>query len=438
MSGRFLLCRSPQATGLLRFAKPPKVPSPNGRQASLELFGQLWAAASVFHVLGPSGRAFNVLRDPSPVASSHVALGIAALWLMLRPRGSIQLAGVAMAGLLSAYSEMPFLGSHWMLAALVNVGLIVSLAVARRGRKIDRLVLAESFLPLARWMFIAFYICAAFAKLNHAFFNPAVSCSTLFGDQILRTLLVPLQKPMSEQVWAHLVPVAVASVELSLPVFLASAQLNSVGVMIGLGFHSIIALNRVHIFFDFSAVVSALLILFLPDGFAVANGWRFRRATLASRIPAALAAVLLYGTVAGPLSPIGRFVGRGRLLAWDIFDTILLLAVGIHWLRTRSLSPSIDSGRWTVRPRWLVAFILCVVLNGVLPYFELRTAFAFNMYSNLTAIGGHSNHFIVTSSFPVGSRHAGLVRIRSSDDPGLSQYRTQGYDLPWSSFVNAG
>jgi hypothetical protein len=50
------------------------------------------------------------------------------------------------------------------------------------------------------------------------------------------------------------------------------------------------------------------------------------------------------------------------------------------------------------RPRWfslwLVAVTLLAAANGVAPYLELRTAAAFNMYSNLRVVDGSSNHFL--------------------------------------------
>jgi hypothetical protein len=83
---------------------------------------------------------------------------------------------------------------------------------------------------------------------------------------------------------------------------------------------------------------------------------------------------------------------------------------------------------------WLAIIPVLLVLNGLLPYFELRTAYVYTMYSNLRIIAGKSNHFIVRSSLPLSSRQADLVKVAASSDPDLSVYSSKNYLLPWDSF----
>jgi hypothetical protein len=75
-----------------------------------------------------------------------------------------------------------------------------------------------------------------------------------------------------------------------------------------------------------------------------------------------------------------------------------------------------------------------LVINGLLPYVELRTGYAYTMYSNLRMVDGRSNHLIVRASLPLAGRQADLVKVVSSNDPGLAQYSTYNYLLPWDSF----
>ena len=73
---------------------------------------------------------------------------------------------------------------------------------------------------------------------------------------------------------------------------------------------------------------------------------------------------------------------------------------------------------------------LLVLVTGLSPYLELRTAYAFNMYSNLQTADGESNHLLVTRTFPVTDYQSDLVRISASDDRGLQQY-IGTYDIPF-------
>lgn len=83
---------------------------------------------------------------------------------------------------------------------------------------------------------------------------------------------------------------------------------------------------------------------------------------------------------------------------------------------------------------WLLVVPALVVLNGLLPYFELRTGYVYTMYSNLRMVDGKSNHLIVRSSFPLVNRQANLVKVVASSDQGLGLYATSNYLLPWDSF----
>jgi hypothetical protein len=77
-----------------------------------------------------------------------------------------------------------------------------------------------------------------------------------------------------------LVPASVVAIEGSIPVLLLRRRWRHIGVALGLVFHSAIALDMTHLFSDFSSVLAALFVLFLPASFAgevVAMARRHRR-----------------------------------------------------------------------------------------------------------------------------------------------------------------
>ena len=54
------------------------------------------------------------------------------------------------------------------------------------------------------------------------------------------------------------------------------------------------------------------------------------------------------------------------------------------------------------------------------------------MYANLRTVDGDSNHFVVRSTLPLTDEQADLVRIISTDDPGLALYADDDYALTWT------
>ncbi len=402
---------------------------------TLTLFASLWAIVALFHVLGPSGAAIGVFVHPTTLGFTHVLLAMCAIWLLAKPARHLPLMLIAIIGLITAWQEMPILGNHWLLAAFVDLALLLAALGGMREWSVDRDRLAEAFLPAARWCLVLFYSFAAFSKLNSAFFDTAVSCSTYYFDETARSLGFNTPLAVGAGGLARLLPFVTTGTELSIPILLLNRRTRVFGVVLGLGFHSLIALDRLHLFVDFSSVLAAMFVLFLPAGFATSS--------LGFLEGKGRQLLVLWATVGG-LVLIAQWIGRGevayflfsegRLFIWYVFDATVLLGVVIWLARRRGQTLERP---FTLRgngPIWLAVIPALVVCNGLLPYFELRTAYAFNMYSNLKMVDGKSNHFIVRSSLPLWGRQADLVKVVASNDPGLSLYASYNYLLAWDSF----
>jgi hypothetical protein len=412
----------------------PRVPASRASAGTtLTLFASLWAVAALFHVLGPSGAAVEVFGNPTVLGLTHVLLAICAIWLLVRPARNLPLMMVAVIGLITAWQEAPMLGNHWLVVAFVDLALLLSaLGTAREGR-IDRERLAEAFLPPARWCLVLFYSFAAFSKLNSAFFDTAVSCSTYYFDETARSLGFNTPLAVGSGGLAHFLPSVTAVTELSIPILLFGRWTRTFGVVLGLGFHSLIAFDRLHLFIDFSSVMAAMFILFLPARFAMSALSFFKGKGVLLQISWVIFASLILGAQwIGNDFTYSVFI-EGRLFIWYVFDATMLLGMVVWLARNRGQVlelPFVIQGKG---PLWLAVVPALLVLNGLLPYFELRTAYAFTMYSNLRMVDGRSNHFIVRSSLPLSGRQADLVKIVASSDPGLGLYATYNYLLPWDS-----
>jgi hypothetical protein len=397
---------------------------------ALPLFSVLWALAAVWHLLGNPTLAWGPIQ---------AALAVSAGLVLLRPGTVGPLAILAVAGIATMWSEAPLLGNHWLLAALVDAALLLAVVVGvARRRPGDATDLADRFLPVARLCVLGFYVFAAFAKLNSAFFDRSVSCATFYFRESTDSIgLSALQLDGAASLeWA--VIVGTAAVELAIPWLLVVRRTRHVGVLVALAFHALLAVDQTHQFFDFSSVLTALFVLFLPSasGVWVAERVGSLRARLVladerapHRVHLGLVALPVLAGLAVALDAVS--VETARLIGWYPWQlcAIAVLVASVRFLRQRSPAASTRALRVGH-----VAFLLVpilVVANGLTPYLELKTGFGWNMYANLRTVDGESNHYLVRSTLPLTDVQGALVHVLESDDPGLAAYADNGYALPW-------
>ena len=92
----------------------------------LALFAVLWAAAALFHVwVNPWAE--GVWSRPTVLGAASVLLSLAALVVLWRPRSLPGVGALAVLGVATCWLEAPVLGNHWLLAALVSLGLLLAL-----------------------------------------------------------------------------------------------------------------------------------------------------------------------------------------------------------------------------------------------------------------------------------------------------------------------
>lgn len=394
----------------------------------LALFSAMWAAAALWHVLGnPSGS-----RD-----WAHALLVLASGWVLWRPGEVRALVALATTGLLTVWVEAPVLGNHWLLVGLVDVAILLSVAVgALRRQPWHRGDLATRLFPTARLCLLGFYAFAAFAKLNAAFFDRRVSCAVFYFEESTASLgLSGLQ--LDGAAWLqHAVIVGTAAVELSIPVLLVARRTRHLGVLVGLVFHGVLALDRTHHFADFSSVLAALFVLFLPGtaGTWVAERVGSMRARLAlrdERLPSAAHLVAaLVPTALVLLVVTGLLDGAdGRTVGWWTWQVMAVGTVALTGLYLRQGPPAPAPGALRAHHALYLLVPILVVFNGLTPYLEVKTGYGWNMYANLRTVDGDSNHFVVRRTFPVTDQQADLVEVLRSDDPSLLRYGYRGYAL---------
>ena len=390
---------------------------------AVALFAVMWALAALWHLLG------NTLVGSG---WSHVAVVVAVGAVLWRP-GAIGSAGRPVGGQ-PRHGLGGGAGPRQPLAARGDGGPRHPPRGGGRRAQATRertdATFADRVFPAARLCLLGFYAFASFAKLNSAFFDRSTSCAVFYFNESTDSLgLAGLQ--LDGAAWLQWsVIVGTAAVELSIPVLLVVRRTRHLGVVVGLLFHGVLAIDRTHQFFDFSSVLAALFILFLPPS---AGEWvaervgsvRARLALRDERLPRSVHLALVAVPDDRGSAGRARRDRRGRRAG----PRLVAVAPLPHRLprRDASLSCGSDDRSQSAARSVLhhVVFLLVpllVVANGLTPYLELKTAYGWNMYANLRTVDGDSNHFVVRSTLPLTDEQADLVRIISTDDPGLALY----------------
>ena len=368
------------------------------------LFARLFGIAITAHVVGN----WSQPDIPAAVGWVNLAVGVVGLALLMRPTRSLLLVASALV-VASVLLEMPITGNHWLVAGLVGAAILVNGGNEQR------------FLPAARLVLLAFYSFAAFAKLNSGFFDPTVSCAVFYANQSLGSFGLPaldVEGFVSRVlIWATVV------IEASVPIILLWRRTRYVGVLLGTVFHTLISFDLDQHFYDFTTVLIALFVLFLPDqsieSLAAQLAEISRRKLVPGGLLVGMLGVLVLMSVF-PLTPITAFMlSRLPFVFWVPFGLLWVAAL----VRARAPGAAMS---WRTGAAGAVVVVL-TVLNGLTAYTEIKTAYSFNMYANLVTSQGESNHFVVRSTWPLRDGYEGPVEILESSDGGLEVYRDEGY-----------
>src|SRR5690606_25004079 len=115
-----------------------------------------------------------------------------------------------------------------------------------------------------------------------------------------------------------------------------------------------------------------------------------------------------------------------RTIIWWAWQPLVIatVVVVVGYLRTARPKPitSLASHEGHHPPAWLWLVPALAALNGLTPYLEVKTAYGWNMYSNLSMVDGKSNHFVFRAGLPLTDEQSDVVEITSSPDPRLQFY----------------
>jgi len=382
-----------------------------------------WPLSILFHLAGNSDFiAATVNGSVHGVGVLQIVVAILAVALVAFPRPPL---GVTLAFVFIVVTviKAPRIGNHELILALASLILLVSAVIS------DRRWLATAF-PGLRWLLVIAYISIAFSKLNSGFFDSSVSCAVVFGDEMGNWVGVRVS---SNRVLSEFVVWTTAITELAIPVLLVIRRWRVVGVLLALSFHYVLALDPSSHVYDFTSTLFPLFLVFMPLGFherlskAVDSiGGRFGRfGPLA--LPAAIAAfVVAHGVVLASGWPVWTVAYPAWLIVGGAV-VVQAFAYAVGLVRSGGW-PSTE--RLAARLAWpLIPVIALVALNGLAPYLQLRTAAAFNMYSNLETVHVDSNHFLVRTTAGLRTSDVVVITAAPNDHP-LAHYVDRGVAIP--------
>ncbi|HJQ95227.1 MAG TPA: HTTM domain-containing protein, partial [Acidimicrobiia bacterium] len=333
------------------------------------MFARLYGVALVAHVVGNWAQP----DIPTLVGFLNLSVGVAGLTLAVWPRRPFLLAASILT-LGSVLGEMPFTGNHWLVAALAGLAILVT------GANPD------SYLPALRWIFVVFYGFAAFAKLNSGFFDSSVSCAVFYTNQSLHGFGLD---PLPESSFVRTLTIwATAGIELSIVPLLLIRRTRYAGAVLATAFHILISFDLNQHFYDFTSILIALLVCFLP---------KESLSDLCSRLTPWIRPLRLGWLVLGPFLLLLAVlpVSDATVAVLTRFPFVVWIPASLAWLW--GIVRAWRSGtelRW--HPGWLAgAVVVATLINGLTPYTEIKTAYGFNMYANLVTARGESNHFLV-------------------------------------------
>ncbi len=387
---------------------------------------------------------FDLLCFPEWVGEpSGVALFLLAVAVLGRPSASGRVLLMCAANLVYLYVRSPITPNHIFFQGFVNLAI---LGVAFRHRRLPEpaaraAVFAEAA-PVLRGLLLALYGFAFLHKLNWDFLAPATSCAGFMMDGIAGRFGfgAPGGPIRTVVVWLTL------AVEGGIPLLLLAPSTRRLALLLAWPFHVGLSFHPRPGIYGFSAMLFALLALYLPAGIhvAIAEHPLVRRVAQAiTSIGASWPRPLVGGVFVGVLAAGGValagiepggtslavWIRRGGMLLWLPYAAMLLAALIMTW--PAALGGARASSLLRLRTP-AVAVLLLFLLNGLAPYLGFQTLRTLSMFSNIRTEGDRTNHLFIPAGLQVADYQDDLVRLIDSSDIWLDFYARNKSLLPFT------
>ncbi len=394
---------------------------------ALGVFAFLLALAILIEWAPALAALYEPARPPNrPLWHGSLLVCAAAIALLLRPTSTARLLLLSACGAYNVAGLMPGVNNHNFFTLVADLSLLAAALCARLAEgRLSRPALYRALAPLLRIELLVLYFWAFFHKLNRDFFDPEVSCASIQLYQLSSTLPWVPTAP-----WARVLAIyGTLAIELAIPVLLAIPATRIPGVLLGIGFHSMLGLN----YPGFSVLVFAFYTLFVPPALFASRAGTGLQAPAAGLIPASGAGrVFLEACLGLALAAAlavfyaqGLIAGIPKSTASVVIGAALLGFLAHRLLRQPETRPPAALA-WRVPQPWLWLVPLLLFANGLAPHLGIKNVQAFAMFSNLRTGGGQSNHWLLPVEMQISRNLSDVVRIQASTDPALDRLTRPG------------
>lgn len=385
-------------------------PESDDALAPLHLFNVAWGFFAILHVIAYAW----FFKPGEPLRASTWLIALFGAGLMFRPRSGHLFLALLFAFCVDAWLQMPVQSNHTIIKNFLLLGMCA--AGARQWLKGGKWsdVYAD-FAPLGRVLLVVMYVFGVFHKINSDFLDPSVSCAVALWRQMPAPLSY-IDNPAMHQLAIY----GTFLVEGAILLCLLLRRTRALGIGLGIGFHSLLALSGYAMYVQFSMLTVTLHILFIErfSAAAILSSPFWARLQTALTSPLGILGLAVWVTLFSVLAWNGSF--SQTALIW--LPGVLAFAWAVIY-HGHSDAPPSPARSLLVSRSWLVNLLsVLFFLNCVTPYLGLKNAQSINMFANLRLEAGVSNHLVLkTPPAPFGYLED-LVSIRESSGSAYLAY----------------
>lgn len=380
------LLRAGRNASLFLLGRKPIQPETDpGQLALYQIFSVMWGVFAFLHFL------VYAYQYNQPIYATTVLTPLLGVMLVLHPGSRRLFVALLMVMLVDGWLHMPIYSNHTIIK---NVLLLAMLLAGGwqwlRGGTWQAFFAA--FSVVGRCLLLTMYFFGVFHKINSGFLDPQVSCAVTLWHQ----MPAPLSQ-LDTPAFRYLAIYGSLVIEAAIFCMLLTRRYRHLGILVGVGFHMMLALSAYAMYTPFSMLSVVLHCLFLsPES--------------SRRIVASQAWRRIQGT-------LHQWKGRTVFLIWTAIVYVLawnssyslqaiVWIIGILPFWYAIATAGRDECDAQIRNRHLLFSKNLVLnllsaaffLNCITPYLGLKTAQSINMFANLRLEAGASNHLLLRNA----------------------------------------
>lgn len=315
--------------------------------------------------------------------------------------------------LIDSWQQMPTLSNHTILQNFFLLSVFIGFIITwSRGE--NRSDFIDYVKPCGRVLLLTMYFFGVFHKLNTDFLDPSVSCAVVLWQAM------PYGLNEFDSLWMRYITIYGALlVETAIFIMLLIGKLRPLGILLGVIFHSMLALSNYAFYAPFSMLTIVLHLFFLSDAEAhrICHSATFNRFIAKLRSPLGAIVTLIWFGAIYALAHVEQYSSASTLWLFLVAFLLYLLITNANFKFSEDQKFKLISKSWLIN-----GISILFIFNCLSPYFGLKSAQALNMFANLRLENGISNHIVLNKAPSPFGYLKDVVYITESSGSGYFQY----------------